>query len=304
MATRTSVLIIGDSQIAGWLADAIHQSSPRGGGSLVRVNCDAMAPAPLAYELFGWPLPEQGTDPRVGLVGEAHGGTLFLQNIQATDLRIQFLLAEVLKDRQYIRTGDDTPRPADIRLIASATTRLEGRVAAGQFRADLFYHLNVVCIVLPAALQKSQDMAQVLEFFRAQAHGQSPATKGSDPWTGPALEVRRVLEDLFAQSPGITIQAILPTLLQVWNPSSISPSVPELTGDAAALEQKLLQVVEQTAATGGEPFEQLVSRLQKKFLQQILQDAGGVEAKAAELLGISPPVLASKMRELGLAQGG
>lgn len=310
-ASRTSILIVGDSQAAELLARAIHAASPRAGGPLVRVDCAAMAPVLLAQELFGWPSPERGRDPRIGRIGDAHRGTVLLQGIDATDARIQMRLAEILKEHQYLRNGDETPTPADIRLIAHCADGLEGRVAEGKFRSDLFYQLNVVSIVLPAALGKRNDIMEVIDFFRMEAklRARDPVTrkrtalrwsKAMQGWPAAALEVGQRLERLLAQRPALPPEAILPALVQAWGHNASATSVAAASAESGVLESTLLRCVQQAVPSGEDSFEALMLKLQKALIRHVLAEVGGVEAKAAEFLGVTPPTLSHKMRELGL----
>jgi DNA-binding NtrC family response regulator len=313
-AGRTPVLIVGESQVAAYLGRAIHLASPRAWGPFIRVNCAETAPGPLAAHLFGGPATDGEEKSAGGLAGTAHMGTLLVQHIEATDSPLQLKIADVLQEHRYEPPGGAAV-PVDIRLIATTAVDLAARVAAGGFREDLFYRLNVVSIVVPEILGKREDITDVIDFFRMQSklrarQARDPKARGAAQkkmmraLPPAAQDFQRALERVLSESPGIAPEAMLSALVRTWGqpPGLVAQGEGgEATRDVpVSLEQALRECVDQNAPTGSEPFESLVDRVQRALIAQVLERFGGAQAKAAEFLGITPMVLDHKMRELHL----
>ena len=167
-ATDSTVLIHGETGTGKELvARAIHQVSPRRDRLLVTVNCAALAPNLVASELFGH---EAGaftgaTRRRIGRFELAHQGTLFLDEIAELVPEIQVMLLRVLQEKTIERVGGNTPIGVDVRLIAATHRDLAQEAAAGRFRADLFYRLNVFPIRVPALRERREDIPDLVRHF-------------------------------------------------------------------------------------------------------------------------------------------
>ncbi len=306
--SRTPVLIVGELQVAAYLARAIHLASPRAWGPFVRVNCAEIAPGTLAAELFGHLAGDVGEHAIAGAVAAAHQGSLLLQAIETTDLSLQLRIADVLQEHQYDLPAGE-PVPADIRLIATTPIDLAAMVEAGKFREDLFYRLNVISIPLPEIMARREDITDVIDFFRLQSKLRARQAKDSKDsgaarrklmraLPAAAQDFQRVLDLVLSESPGIAPEAMLPAMVRIW--ARPADSTADIQQAPLALDQALRQCVDQNAPTGVEPFENLVDRLQRALIAQVLERFGGVKAKAAEFLGITPVVLDNKMRDLNL----
>jgi transcriptional regulator with GAF, ATPase, and Fis domain len=166
--STATVLITGETGTGKELvARAIHQRSPRLHRPFVVVNCGAIPPSLAASELFGH---EKGAftgalQRRVGRFEQAAGGTLFLDEIGELPLEIQAVLLRVLQEREFERIGGGPSIRADVRLVAATNRRLDEEVAAGRFRADLFYRLNVVPIEMPALRARREDIPLLAQHF-------------------------------------------------------------------------------------------------------------------------------------------
>jgi len=166
--TDTTVLILGETGAGKELiARAIHRRSKRSEHAIVSVNCSATPPALIASELFGH---EKGAftgaiERRLGRFELARGGTIFLDEIGELPAETQIALLRVLQEREFGRVGGTDALSADVRVIASTNRDLEAAVAAGTFRMDLFYRLNVFPIEVPPLRERSEDIPKLVEYF-------------------------------------------------------------------------------------------------------------------------------------------
>ncbi len=210
------VLVTGESGTGKELvARALHAKSPRADQSFVAVNCTAIPEALLESELFGHTRGafSGATAQRRGLFVEADGGTLFLDEIGDMPAALQAKLLRVLQDGEVRAVGSDTVRRVDVRVVAATNQDLQKRVDAGQFRADLFFRLNVVSISVPSLRSRLEDVPALVECFVARARRRNPAARArriagaavevlaSYPWPGNVRELENVIERLVILSP-------------------------------------------------------------------------------------------------------
>jgi Nif-specific regulatory protein len=169
--SRTTVLLRGESGTGKEvIARAVHNLSPRKDQAFVRVNCAALTESLLESELFGH---EKGSftgavGARKGRFELAHGGTLFLDEIGDISPSFQAKLLRVLQEKEFERVGGNTPIKVDVRLVMATNRNLEKMVAAGEFRADLYYRINVVSIFLPPLRERREDIPLMVEHFLAR----------------------------------------------------------------------------------------------------------------------------------------
>jgi len=290
---RTSVLITGESGTGKELvARALHRASPRAKGPLVTVNCAAFAENLLESELFGH---ERGaftgaTERKRGLLEVADGGTLFLDEIGEFPLALQPKLLRVLQERRFRRVGGTAEIESDVRVLAATHRDLGAMLAAGGFREDLYYRLNVVTLHAPPLRERPEDIPLLaLHFLRRFARELDRPVATLDPsalkllqghlWPGNVRELQNVIERGVLFCAGDTLGAAdLPEPLR--QPTVSASPVAPLELDR--------------------PLPELLDALEKDLIRRALVTARGVQAQAAEQLGISRSNLQYKLKKYGL----
>jgi NtrC-family two-component system response regulator AlgB len=219
--SEATVLLLGESGTGkSVLARAMHQRSPRRAGAFVTVSCPSLSRELLESELFGHvkgAFTGAHTE-TLGKVAAADGGTLFLDEIGELPLEIQAKLLRLLQEREYDRVGEAKPRRADVRVISATNRDLAQAVAAGKFREDLFYRLNVISLRLPALRERVNDVERLaLTHLRFLADHSGKAVRQFSPaaleamrqyaWPGNLRELRNVIERAVILCGGESIDA-------------------------------------------------------------------------------------------------
>ncbi len=290
---RTTVLITGESGTGKELvARALHVEGVRRPFPFVAVNCAAIPENLLESELFGH-VKGAFTDAvadKAGLFEQADGGTLFLDEIGDMPLSLQAKLLRVLEDEEIKRVGGSTVKKVDVRVVSATARRLEDEVAAGRFREDLFFRLNVFVIPLPPLRERPDDIGLLAEHFLErynrrfgkEVKGISPGAMGAlaaYAWPGNVRELENVIERGVILCDGPLLGAEqLPARL-----------FPDRTDDAAAL-----------VAGGSLSIKQSGEALEKALIRRALERTGGNRTHAARLLEISHRALLYKLKEYGL----
>jgi len=296
--TKSTVLITGESGTGKELiARAIHQLSPRKDNAFVAVNCAAIPETLLESELFGH---EKGaftgaTSARRGRFQLANQGTLFLDEVGDIPPTIQIKLLRVLQERAFERVGGTTTHQVDVRILAATNQDLKKAVAEGRFREDLFYRLNVVAIEVPPLRDRPDDIPLLADHFVHKYGRETGQTDlGLDPKTIDVLKTHafpgnvRELENIIERAVILcTGDNIRPRDL----PADLGRSGPRKM-DVADLE-----------LPAGTSLNQTLEDLERKFIAQALDRAGGVQAQAAEALGLTKQTLYAKMKKYNLTTG-
>jgi len=286
--TNSTVLISGESGTGKELvARAMHTLSLRRGQPFVAVNCGAMPEALLESELFGHVRGAfTGADKdKKGLFEAADGGTIFLDEIGEMTPAMQVKLLRVLQERTYRRVGGTDESPANIRIIAATNRTLPKLVSEGKFREDLFYRLNVIPVTLPPLRERADDILLIAQYVLAKyaremgrtIEGFAPEAATAlcaYPWPGNVRELENVIERAVALESEPRVQ--LGTLPE--NLRSGRPSTPVGGGAGHG---------EAGEAGPGFNLERHLQDIERSHLERALERSGGVQTKAADVLGLS-----------------
>jgi transcriptional regulator with PAS, ATPase and Fis domain len=306
--TDSTVLLLGETGTGKeLLAHAIHAASSRAPRPFVGVNIAAVPDTLLEAEFFGVaPGAYTGAD-RKGREGKfklAHGGTLFLDEIGDMPLALQSKLLRVLQEQEIEPLGSNKVERIDVRIIAATSRDLPAMVAAGSFRADLYYRLNVLPIRLPALRERLTDLEALVDTLAEDIARRSGLPhKGLSPdalellaqqaWPGNIRELRNVLE----QATLMTDDAVLTAA----NFRSLVDGVPQL-GPAKAIPAQAptlrAQESQARAAATIKPLPQAIAELEARSIREALAVTGGNKLAASRLLGISRATLYEKLGSL------
>jgi transcriptional regulator with PAS, ATPase and Fis domain len=277
-ATEATTCLQGESGTGKEvIARFIHQHSPRSRGPFIAINCAALPEQLLESELFGF---ERGAftgalQSKPGQIELAAGGVLFLDEVTEMAPAAQAKFLRVLQEREFLRLGGTRPVRVDVRVIAATNKTLDDAVARGEFRADLYYRLNVFDIHLPPLRDRRDDILPLAAGFLREFTGApseltreaSEALRRHD-WPGNVRELRNVIERALIMCDGRVIEAehlSLPVRKDVPSPNGTN-----------------LEALERTA------------------VQRAMRDAGGNKVWAARQLGISRMQLYTRLRKFGL----
>ncbi len=292
----STVMIYGESGTGKELvARAIHAGSARTDGPFIRVNCGALTESLLDSELFGH---EKGAftgaeRQRRGRFELADGGTLFLDEIATISPTTQVRLLRVLQERELERVGGEETIPVDVRIIAATNQDAEMLLSGNGFREDLFYRLHVVPIHLPPLRARLSDVPLLVNHFieKLRERTCSPVEAVSNEavevlqgyhWPGNVRELENVVERALVLADGEMLEAShLPRLAEREGGAMPSPIAAELPN-------------------GGMDLNRIVDGMEEKLLRQALEQARGVKAEAARLLGIKPSALYYKLEKYGI----
>jgi len=288
-ATDCNVLVTGESGTGKELLSRfVHLHSQRAAGAFVAVNCGALQDELLSNELFGH---EKGAftgadQMKRGLVEVAQGGTLFLDEIAEMSLGMQVKLLRVIQERELLRVGGTQPIQVDVRFIAATNRDLQDAVAAGRFRSDLFFRLNVVNLAIPPLRERSDDIPLLAFYFlKKHALAMGKAVADIEPeamrllsrygYPGNVRELANVIERGVALSGGPRLE---------------TAHLPEALGNANV----------RILPAPGEALPSLEAH-EADYIRHVLVQTRGNRSQAAEVLGIDRVSLWRKIKRYGLA---
>jgi two-component system response regulator FlrC len=293
--TDATVLLTGESGTGKEVfARYIHDQSARAKGPFVAINCAAIPDNLLEATLFGY---EKGAftgaqTAQAGKFEQASGGTLLLDEISEMPLGLQAKLLRVLQEREVERVGGKRPVALDIRVLATSNRDMAAEVAAGRFREDLFYRLNVFPLAIPPLRERPGDILPLARHFLA-SHGSrlgrsvrwsagAEAKLAAHSWPGNVRELENAVQRALILAPGEVVEA---ESLPIANsaPACGAPAVSPAASPAAAV------------ATAEVPANMKV--LERQHILDTLAKVGGSRKKAVELLGISERTLRYKLAQ-------
>jgi len=308
-----SVLLVGETGTGKELiARAVHKLSRRSDGPFIRVNCGALHENLLESELFGHVKGAftGAVENKIGRFEAAHGGTIFLDEINSTSAKLQVKLLRVLHEREFERVGESRTIRVDVRVIAATNASLEELVGTGEFREDLYYRLNVVPIVLPPLRERRDDIPQLAQFFLrryAQQHNcvvpelSSPVLEGlkTHDWPGNVRELENTLERLIVLSDGGPVTTdLLRFMRQNYVIRTAKSAGGSVATDVPALIRALVRAGVHAARPPGvdlHPF--LVDGVERALIEEVMRDCGGTQITAAKRLGINRNTLHKKWEQ-------
>ncbi|MGA2232081.1 MAG: sigma 54-interacting transcriptional regulator [Tepidisphaeraceae bacterium] len=311
--SRATVLLLGETGTGKeMIAKAIHHNSPRRDKPFIRVNCGAMTSTLLESELFGH---VKGSftgaiRDKEGRFEAANQGSIFLDEIGTMDPPLQVKLLRVLQEREFERVGDTQTMKVDVRVIAATNVDLQEEVAKGNFREDLFYRLNVVCIYLPPLRNRREDIPRLIDHFldKYNAINDRRLRRISRDmlnvllrysWPGNVRELENAVERAVVLSTGEDFtEDLLPLSVRMFaaqrRTNQSSESIETLTGRLAD------QAIGDYEMREGEIYQLVMDQIEHALIDRALGKCGGVKTKAADFLGINRNTLNKKVKDLGI----
>ena len=297
--TDVTVLIQGDSGTGKeLLAREIHDRSPRKKGTFVAVNCAALPDTLIESELFGH---EKGaftgaTEQRKGKFEQAHGGTIFLDEIGDMNALTQAKVLRVLEERKIERLGGNTTIPVDVRILSATHRNLASEVESGRFRQDLLYRLKVVTLEIPPLRNRKEDLPLLIQSFlrmfaaRHRKEGlffTAEAVKCLThyPWPGNIRELRNIIEGCVVLNRSGTID------------------VSDLPPEVRVLRDPLVPDVERKTESSGllqMPYKEAKRQFEIDYITSRLKENSGNISRTAAQIGLHRQSLQQKLHELGI----
>jgi len=294
--TGSRVLISGapgsGKEVVGRL---LHARSRRAQGPFVPVNCATMRPDRLEIELFGCEASNNGESRKVGTFERAHGGTLFLDEVADMPLETQGKIVRALQEQTFERVGGSRRVEVDVRVVAASNRELSAEIAAGRFREDLFYRLNVVPIRVPPLRDRREDIPLLARHFMArgaEAARLSPRDFGEDAlaalqaytWPGNVRQLRNVIDWLLIMAPEDGGEAVHADML----PNEITAIAPTVVKWDKGSEIMTL------------PLRDAREVFEREYLLAQVTRFGGNISRTAAFVGMERSALHRKLKSLGV----
>lgn len=285
--TELTVLVEGETGTGKELfAQSIHNASPRKNGPFVAINCAALPEPLLESELMGY---DEGAftgakkGGKTGLFELAHGGTIFLDEINQMPLALQSKLLRVIQERAVMRVGGNRMIPIDVRIVAAANEKLQEKVDANQFRSDLYYRLNIMRLRLPPLRERREDIPLLAEIF-AQQRGTIPADAlkmlidrvQNYAWPGNIRELQNyVWRSVALLSHGVSLDS-----------NFFSEYLQEDQTDMAHASLASDEIVVSLGT---------LEEMEQQIVKKVTQRCDGNQSKAARILNVSRNTISSKL---------
>jgi two-component system nitrogen regulation response regulator NtrX len=292
--TNSRVMIFGPSGSGKeQVARAIHMRSQRASGPFVVLNAAAITPEGMEAELFGTE-PQNGAARRVGALEEAHGGTLYLDEIADMPRDTQNKILRVLVDQTFERVGGSTKVKVDVRVLSSTARDLEAGIHEGRFREDLFHRLSVVPLRVPALAERREDIPELINHFMAQLSNST------------GLPVRRIGEDAMAVLQAHDWPGNLRQLRNnVERLMILVRADPEAIITADMLPKEIGEILPSTPTQSGThimslPLREAREVFEREYLTAQINRFSGNISKTAEFVGMERSALHRKLKSLGV----
>jgi two-component system nitrogen regulation response regulator NtrX len=294
--TNSRILIVGASGSGKELcARTLHALSNRAGGPFVVINAAAITPDRMEFELFGTEQSNGSQGKKAGALEEAHGGTLFIDEIADMPRETQNKILRVLVDQTFERVGGSTKVSVDVRIISSTARNLEAEIAAGHFREDLYHRLSVVPIRIPPLAERREDIPLLIDHFMdqiSQSTGLPKRRIGEDAmailqshdWPGNVRQLRNNVERLMILASGDPSAEVDASMLPQ-DVGSMVPSMPNGNGG----EQLM-----------GLPLREAREMFEREYLVAQISRFGGNISRTAEFVGMERSALHRKLKALGI----
>ena len=291
--TGSRVLISGPPGVGKEIAARmIHNWSPRASAPFIVLSAAMMSPDRVEEELFG---SEADGVVRPGLLEHAHGGTLFLDEIADMPLTTQGKILRVLTDQSYHRVGGQRPVKVDVRVLSATSRNLQDEIAAGRFREDLFYRLNVVPVRLPPLRERREDIPELVNHFLARFAAErrmSPplmseeavAALQAHDWPGNVRQLRNIIERTIILAPGDRVSCIEVDLL----PPEVLDNQSAIGGSNTAM------------AIMGSPLREARESFEREYLKIQIRRFSGNISRTASFIGMERSALHRKLKALGI----
>ncbi len=306
-AATISVLVLGETGVGKEiLAHSIHKLSPRRDKAFLALNCAAISESLLEGELFG---NERGAftgahAARQGLFEAAEGGTVFLDEVGELPMSIQVKLLRVLEERRVMRVGGRSTIPIDVRFVAATNRDLETCSEQGSFRQDLYFRLNGISLTIPPLRERRSEIVPLAEKFirmTAEKMGKKSYPRLSDDatallqrysWPGNIRELRNVIHRALVLSWG---DSIVP---EHFPPKLRAPAPPPIAAVATAPAMAPATATFGPSSEGDSPSRRLrleMDALERNRIVEALEQCGGNQTAAADMLGISRRTLVTRL---------
>ncbi|MGA7789475.1 MAG: sigma-54 dependent transcriptional regulator [Xanthobacteraceae bacterium] len=294
--TNSRILIVGPAGSGKELAArTIHGNSARANGPFVVINAAAITPEHMEVELFGVEGGNGAASRKIGALEEAHGGTLFIDEIADMPRETQNKILRVLVDQTFQRVGGSTKVTVDVRIVSSTSRNIEADIAAGKFREDLYHRLSVVPIRVPGLAERRDDIPELVEYFMSQiasTTGLPKRTVGADAlavlqshdWPGNVRQLRNNIERLMILAGGGPDAVITASML----PQDVGSMIPNMPN-----------------GNGGEHLMSLALRearevFEREYLLAQINRFGNNISRTAEFVGMERSALHRKLKALGI----